>query len=245
MATNETDTHDVYAPPSLSALRGRKNRPAAHDTTPAAQAIPQPTQHTEPEPITQPVDDGISQPLPQQLPDPAPAPASAADNEATKTPRTSAQDTAPRPPARDLRAYGAPVSFSVSAGVRRRLDRAYAKALTTGSRTSHLEFIFAALEAADEAGWKTVVAASLPPAKTRRFGANRAIKDRAYAGTGSQSIHVRIPDEDLAEIDRAVLEAGVPDRNKLIAISLNYYLPGRKDRPGQLDSPQDENETSD
>ncbi|MGP3950881.1 hypothetical protein [Streptomyces sp. 7N604] len=126
-----------------------------------------------------------------------------------------------------------PVSFAVSTGVRRRLNRAQAKALTTGQkRKGHLEFIFDALEHAHEVGWDTVVAFALPKAPSRRrFGANRAPKDREYAGTGSESVYVRMTEEELDEIELATAEAKVPDRNKLVAISLNYYLPGRKDRP--------------
>ncbi|TKA06374.1 hypothetical protein [Actinacidiphila oryziradicis] len=112
------------------------------------------------------------------------------------------------------------------------MDRAQAKELTGGQkRKGHLEFIFEALEAAHGFGWEKVVATAVPEVQPRRFGANRAPKDREFAGTGPEGLYVRMSEEDLLEIDKAAEEAKVPDRNKLVAICLNWHLPGRKDKP--------------
>ncbi|MFF7953711.1 hypothetical protein [Streptomyces griseorubiginosus] len=125
-----------------------------------------------------------------------------------------------------------PVSFQVSEGVRRRLDKAQAQALTTTrTRKGHLEFILEALNAGAEEGWEEVIKASVPERKASRFGGGRPLKDRDYVGTGSESLYMRMDEETVAELDRATEEAGLPDRNKLVAMCLNRYLPGRKERP--------------
>ncbi|RSM91378.1 hypothetical protein DMH25_37995 [Streptomyces sp. WAC 01325] len=125
-----------------------------------------------------------------------------------------------------------PVSFQVSEGVRRRLDKAQSQALTSSrTRKGHLEFILEALDAGAEEGWEVVVKASTPERKASRFGGVRPLKDREYAGTGSESLYVRMEPEMVEELDRALEEAKVPDRNKLVAMCLNRYLPGRKERP--------------
>ena len=87
-----------------------------------------------------------------------------------------------------------------------------------------------ALNAGAEEGWDSVLKASIPARNSSRFGGVRPLKDRDYAGTGSESLYVRMDEAVVAEIDKAVEEAGVPDRNKLVAMCLNRYLPGRKER---------------
>ncbi|MFE0775615.1 hypothetical protein [Streptomyces sp. NPDC058861] len=125
------------------------------------------------------------------------------------------------------------MSFQISENVRRRLDKAQAQALTGNrNRKTHLEFIIEALEMGSELGWEKVVEASVPQIKKGRFGGGRQLKDREYAGTGAESLYVRMSEELIAQIDEAVEEAGLPDRNKLVAMCLNQLLPGRKDRPG-------------
>lgn len=224
MATEPETTDDAYAPPSLSTLSGRRRRSQQGSQAPATPQVP-----------SQALDDdppagGLGQPLDesQDLGEPAdiaPEPARQPRRRATRA-TSAATETA-----------GLPVVVSVSPGVKRRLDRERAKALTQGkARRGHLDIIFAALNKADGDGWEKVVAASLPQQARQRFGASRAApRDREYAGTGPESIYVRMTEEEAAEIDKATVEAKVPDRNKLIAISLNYYLPGRKDRPAQAE----------
>ncbi|WP_435058038.1 hypothetical protein [Streptomyces sp. bgisy060] len=155
--------------------------------------------------------------------------------EPAQTRRRRAQTSAPRsrrPRPDSDESTGVPVSFQVSDGVRRRLDRAQSQALTTSrTRKGHLEFILEALDAGAEEGWEEVVKASVPERKASRFGGVRPLKDRDYAGTGSESLYVRMEPEMVAELDKACEEAEVPDRNKLVAMCLNRYLPGRKERP--------------
>lgn len=216
MPTETPDQPDAYAPPSLSSLSGRRRRPAATqqpqaDTTAPPVAVPQPLDDITPSGPSQQVLDVEDEDIPPQR--------------ARRSRRTSRKAVGER-------GTDVPVSFSVSEGVRRRLDTAQAKALTTGKRRKpHLEFIFESLEAAHEAGWQTVVASSLPETAPRRFGTTRTPKDREYAGTGPETLYVRMSEQELSELDAASAEANVPDRNKLVAICLNWHLPGRKDKP--------------
>ncbi|MEU8759552.1 hypothetical protein [Streptomyces sp. NPDC048659] len=117
-----------------------------------------------------------------------------------------------------------PVTINVSPTVDRRL-----KAYRNKTGLTNLEIVWEAVEAAEAEGWKTVVAAAVPPAKTRRFGV-RASQTR-YAGVGSNSVYTRMTPEERNELRRLVKVAGVPDRSKLIAISLNWHLPGTADKP--------------
>ncbi|MGY3677468.1 hypothetical protein [Streptomyces sp. A 4/2] len=117
-----------------------------------------------------------------------------------------------------------PVTINVSPTVDRRL-----KAYRNKTGLTNLEIVWEAVEAAEKEGWKTVVATAVPPAKTRRFGV-RASQTR-YAGVGSNSVYTRMTPEERNELRRLVKVAGVPDRSKLIAISLNWHLPGTADKP--------------
>lgn len=117
-----------------------------------------------------------------------------------------------------------PVTINVSPGVDKRL-----KAYRNKTGLTNLEIVWEAVEAAGEAGWEKVVAESVPPARTRRFGV-RASQVR-FAGVGSNSVYTRMTPEERTELRRLVREAGVPDRSKLIAISLNWHLPGAADKP--------------
>ncbi|MFD0437325.1 hypothetical protein [Streptomyces chartreusis] len=117
-----------------------------------------------------------------------------------------------------------PVTINVSPTVDRRL-----KAYRNKSGLTNLEIVWEAVEAADSAGWDKVVEAAVPPAKPRRFGV-RASQTR-YAGVGSNSVYTRMTPEERNELRRLVKLAGVPDRSKLIAISLNWHLPGTADKP--------------
>ncbi|MFI1700324.1 hypothetical protein ACH419_30680 [Streptomyces bobili] len=226
MAT-ETDTTtpndggegDLFPQPSLSALSGRRKNTGAGTTPPA-----RPSEREAPDAEVedagyagQPLDDdqgvkATSKARPQ------------------RRPRRATRARAPRPDNDET--TGVPVSFQVSEGVRRRLDKAQAQALTnTRTRKGHLEFILEALNAGAEEGWDEVVKASVPERKASRFGGERPLKDRDYVGTGSESLYMRMDEETVAELDRATEEAKLPDRNKLVAMCLNRYLPGRKERP--------------
>lgn len=117
-----------------------------------------------------------------------------------------------------------PVTINVSAGVDKRL-----KAYRAKTGLTNLEIVWEAVEAAEKQGWEEVVAAALPPARQRRFGV-RASQVR-YAGVGSNSVYTRMTPEERVELKRLLKLAGVPDRSKLIAISLNWHLPGVADKP--------------
>ncbi|MFE9424197.1 hypothetical protein ACFYNO_14665 [Kitasatospora sp. NPDC006697] len=117
-----------------------------------------------------------------------------------------------------------PVTINVSPTVDRRL-----KAYRNKTGLTNLEIVWEAVEAADSEGWDKVVATAVPPAKTRRFGV-RASQTR-YAGVGSNPVYTRMTPEERNELRRLVKAAGVPDRSKLIAISLNWHLPGTADKP--------------
>ncbi|MCX4826419.1 hypothetical protein OG883_43045 [Streptomyces sp. NBC_01142] len=201
---------------SLAGMSGRRKNPAA-SASPAARA----PEREEPAEDTADQAGYGGQPLD--------------DEEQAPTRRRRPQQRAPR--ARQPRpdsdeSTDVPVSFQVSEGVRRRLDKAQSQALTSSrTRKGHLEFILEALDAGAEEGWEAVVKASVPERKASRFGGVRPLKDRDYAGTGSESLYVRMEPEMVAELDSALEEAKVPDRNKLVAMCLNRYLPGRKERP--------------
>lgn len=218
-ATNEDGDEDLFPQASLSSLTGmsgRRKNPEA-SAPPAARA-------PEAGDLTADSDYGA-----QPLDDDEPA------REPAQTRRRRAQQRAPRsrqPRPDSDESTDVPVSFQVSEGVRRRLDKAQSQALTSSrTRKGHLEFILEALDAGAEEGWEVVVKASVPERKASRFGGVRPLKDRDYAGTGSESLYVRMEPEMVAELDRALEEAEVPDRNKLVAMCLNRYLPGRKERP--------------
>lgn len=117
-----------------------------------------------------------------------------------------------------------PVTINVSPGVDRRL-----KAYRIKSGLTNLEIVWEAVEAADEAGWDKVVATAVPASTGRRFGV-RASQVR-YAGVGSNSVYTRMTPEERTELRRLVRVAKVPDRSKLIAITLNWHLPGAADKP--------------
>ncbi|MFD3940872.1 hypothetical protein ACFWSF_39075 [Streptomyces sp. NPDC058611] len=218
------DDRDLFPQASLSALSGRRNKPSV--AAPGSDA-----------PNHQAIDDdldGGGRGRERVAPgldefDELDAPISKARR--GRKPKPS-RDQEPR----GAELIGTPVSFQVSEGVRRRLDKAQSVALTTNrNRKTHLEFILEALEAGAEEGWDVVVKASVPEIKRGRFGGARTLKDREYAGTGAESLYVRMSEELLEEIDAAYQEANLPDRNKLVAICLNRYLPGRKDRAGVTD----------
>ncbi|MEU6351586.1 hypothetical protein ABZ896_19960 [Streptomyces sp. NPDC047072] len=117
-----------------------------------------------------------------------------------------------------------PVTINVSPGVDRRL-----KAYRNKTGLTNLEIVWEAVEAAGAAGWDKVVAAAVPASNGRRFGV-RASQTR-YAGVGSNSVYTRMTPDERNELRRLVRVAKVPDRSKLIAISLNWHLPGAADKP--------------
>ncbi|MFJ9574542.1 hypothetical protein [Streptomyces bacillaris] len=127
-------------------------------------------------------------------------------------------------PEEDAGAGDKPVTINVSPGVDRRL-----KAYRIKSGLTNLEIVWEAVEKADEDGWEKVVAAAVPASTGRRFGV-RASQIR-YAGVGSNSVYTRMTPEERSELRRLVRVAKVPDRSKLIAISLNWHLPGAADKP--------------
>ncbi|MET8816503.1 hypothetical protein ABZW47_31445 [Streptomyces sp. NPDC004549] len=220
---SESGEEDLFPQASLSSLTGMSGRRKGPEASPppaarvpeSADDVAERTDEVGYE--GQPLDDGM----------PAQEPA--------RSRRRSPQQRAPRarrsrPTSNEL--DDLPVSFQVSEAVRRRLDKAQSQALTSSrTRKGHLEFILEALDAGAEEGWEAVVKASTPERKASRFGGVRPLKDRDYAGTGSESLYVRMEPEMVEELDRALEEAKVPDRNKLVAMCLNRYLPGRKERP--------------
>lgn len=117
-----------------------------------------------------------------------------------------------------------PVTINVSPGVDKRL-----KAYRNKTGMTNLEIVWEAVEAASEEGFEKVLAAAVPPAKPRRFGV-RASQVR-FAGVGSNSVYTRMTPDERNELRRLVRVSGVPDRSKLIAISLNWHLPGAADKP--------------
>jgi len=139
------------------------------------------------------------------------------------TPRPRVPESIDEEP-EDEAAGDKPVTINVSPTVDRRL-----KAYRNKTGLTNLEIVWEAVEAAEAAGWKKVVEAAVPPAKTRRFGV-RASQIR-YAGVGSNSVYTRMTPDERNELRRLVKVAGVPDRSKLIAISLNWHLPGTADKP--------------
>lgn len=220
---SETGEEDLFPQASLSSLTGMSGRrkPPEASAPPAAR-VPESAVDIE-EPEDQAGYEG------QPLDDDKPA------QEPARNRRRSPQQRAPRsrqPRPRNNESDDLPVSFQVSEGVRRRLDKAQSQALTSSrTRKGHLEFILEALNSCADEGWDTVVKASTPERKASRFGGIRPLKDRDYAGTGSESLYVRMAPAMVDELDRALEEANVPDRNKLVAMCLNRYLPGRKERP--------------
>ncbi|MFD8902559.1 hypothetical protein [Streptomyces ardesiacus] len=216
---NGDEEEDLFPQASLSSLAGMsgRRRNSEPSAPPAARA---------PEAEDLPADPAYgAQPLDDDEPTREPA----------QTRRRRAQPSTPRgrrPRPDSDESTGVPVSFQVSEGVRRRLDRAQSQALTSSrTRKGHLEFILEALDKGAEEGWETVVKASVPERKKSRFSGGRPLRDRDYAGTGSESLYVRMDPEMVAELDKACEEAKVPDRNKLVAMCLNRYLPGRKEQP--------------
>lgn len=219
--TNDGGEGDLFPQPSLSALSGRRKNVAAG--TPSARTAEREAPDVEVEETSgyagQPLDDDDDQGL-----------NATSKVRPQRRTRRAPRARAPRPASDET--TGVPVSFQVSEGVRRRLDKAQAQALTNNrTRKGHLEFILEALNAGEEEGWDEVVKASVPERKTSRFGGGRPLKDRDYVGTGSESLYMRMDEETVAELDRATEEAKLPDRNKLVAMCLNRYLPGRKERP--------------
>lgn len=220
----KNEDEDLFPQPSMSALSGRSARRKTTDAEPPPATR---QQEQDREDTSKSSTDRAGQPLD--------------DDDAAQQRTRAAQPRARRRPQRAPRAEaslpegetpGIPVSFQVSESVRRRLDKAQSQALTnTRVRKGHLEFILEALNAGAEEGWDAVLKASTPERNRSRFGGVRPLKDRDYAGTGSESLYVRMDEAVVAEIDKAVEEAGVPDRNKLVAMCLNLYLPGRKERP--------------
>ncbi|MFE7778416.1 hypothetical protein ACFU5O_31935 [Streptomyces sp. NPDC057445] len=225
MAT-ETDTsaggekkEELFPVPSLSALSGlsgRKQRKPAQDREAEIEAVKADAGEGT-RPAGQPLDDEIRHEV-----DEAPIPRA----------RRRRPKATTRQPAQPTEADTLPVTFQVSEGVRRRLDRTQAQVLTNErKRKGHLDIILESLDAAAQAGWDVVIKASVPERPKTRFGSSRPLKDRDYAGTGSQSLYTRMTPELVEELDRAVEEAKVPDRNKLVAMCLNWHLPGRSDKP--------------
>lgn len=216
---NKDGDDDLFPTASLSSLTGMSGRRKGPEVS-APPAAPAP-EHAEPADDTTDLVGYRGQPLDDEGP-------------AAKR-RQRPQPRAPRarPPLPESdQPTDLPVSFQVSEQVRRRLDKAQSQALTNSrTRKGHLEFILEALDAGAEEGWDVVVKASVPERKASRFGGVRPLKDRDYAGTGSESLYVRMEPEMVAELDSALEEAKVPDRNKLVAMCLNRYLPGRKERP--------------
>jgi hypothetical protein len=219
-STGGEKKEELFPVPSLSALNGlsgrRQRKPAEDQEVDAHTAKAEVGEDRRP--AGQPLDDERRQ-----------------DADETPTPRARRRRpriTTPQQ-AQLAEADTLPVTFQVSDGVRRRLDRVQAQALTSErKRRGHLDIILESLDAAAKAGWDVVVKASVPERPATRFGRNRPLKDRDYAGTGSQSLYTRMSPALVEELDKAVEEANVPDRNKLVAICLNWHLPGRHDRPG-------------
>ncbi|MFF8617087.1 hypothetical protein [Streptomyces sp. NPDC015350] len=214
-ATTNEEEEDLFPEASLSSLTGMSGRRRGSEASaPPAAGAP------EADDLTADADGG-AQPL-----DDEPAREPARRRRGQQTPRRR------KPRAESDESTGVPVSFQVSESVRRRLDKAQSQALTSSrTRKGHLEFILEALDAGADEGWENVVKASVPERKVSRFAGARPLKDRDYAGTGSESLYVRMDPEMVEELDRALEEAKVPDRNKLVAMCLNRYLPGRKERP--------------
>ncbi|MFF9074589.1 hypothetical protein ACF1A9_20135 [Streptomyces sp. NPDC014872] len=140
------------------------------------------------------------------------------------TPRPRVSEPIDEEPEEEGAAGDKPVTINVSPGVDRRL-----KAYRIKSGLTNLEIVWEAVEAANSAGWDKVVAAAVPASNGRRFGV-RASQVR-YAGVGSNSVYTRMTPEERTELRRLVRVAKVPDRSKLIAISLNWHLPGAADKP--------------
>ena len=117
-----------------------------------------------------------------------------------------------------------PVTINVSPGVDKRL-----KAYRQKTRMTNVEIVWEAVEAAHAEGWEAVVASAVPQATGRRFGV-RASQIR-YAGVGQNSVYTRMTPPEIAELKRLLKLSKLPDRSKLVAICLNWHLPGSKDKP--------------